>query len=255
MKSNALLMGPLGTGKTRALETLCNCGVSVRVIALEPGIEDVLGHISCPTLHWHYIPLLRLDWDSVTSFIHKMNKMGVGLLADATDPNRTQYNQFFEVFSACQNFVCDRCGVELGCVDNWSDKEALAIDGLTGLCKVAMQTLVGAKPFVSLPEYKAGQEAVMALMNMCLPLRCWFILLAHTDREILHESGKLIETAHAIGNKLAPQLTKSFSEVIRTRREGTNFYWATDMAGSETKARRLPWSDKLRPDFAQLFKE
>jgi hypothetical protein len=219
---------------------------------MEPGVEDVLGDIPCPDLHWRYIQPLALDWREVTSFIKKMNTMGVGNLADATDPNRGKYTQFLEIFYTCQEFVCDRCGENLGCADDWDETMALAMDGLTGLCKLCMQTLVGAKPFVSLPEYKAGQDAVMSLMDKCLPLPCSVILIAHVDRELDQATGKVMQTVSGIGNKLAPRLTKAFSEVIEARREGGRFYWSTDE--DETKGRRLPFSDKLPPTFEQIFK-
>ncbi len=266
MKTNGLFMGQIGTGKTKAIETLIRAlrtlygdNAFVGVISMEPGIEDVLGHIPCSEgLHWHYIRPLPLTWDQTMSFIKKMNIMGVKALAETSDPNRTAYTGFFDVFETCKHFTCDRCGGDLGCVDDWGDDTALVMDGLSGLSRLCMQCLVGAKPFVSLPEYKAGQEAVEALMNMCLPLKCSFILLAHTDREVIHETGAVLITAHTIGNKLAPKLTKMFSEVIITKRsEGPRptFTWSNNEPGMETKSRRLPWSDKLEPDFGQLFKE
>jgi hypothetical protein len=264
MKTNTLLMGQIGTGKTKSLETLLHSlrrlyadKAFLGAISMEPGIEDVLGHISCAEgLHWHYIRPLPLTWDESMSFIRRMNTMSVKALADANDPSRMRYTGFFDVFETCKAFSCDRCGEDLGCVDNWGDDSALAMDGLSGLSRLCMQCLVGAKPFVSLPEYKAGQEAVEALMNMCLPLRCSFIMLAHTDREIIHETGQVITTVHTIGQKLAPKLTKMFSEVIITKRsEGPrpSFTWSNNEPGTETKSRRLPWSDKLEPDFGQLF--
>ena len=252
MKTNALIRGPVGTGKTHSLRTLRDCGISTRLISMEPGVEDVLGDMPCPELHWRYIRPLSLNWKEVTSFIKRMNIMGVGALADSADPNRGKYTQFLEVFYACQHFVCDRCGEDLGCADDWDETSTLAMDGLTGLCKLCMQTLVGAQPFVSLPTYKAGQEAVMSLMNMCLPLACSFILIAHVDRELDSATGKVIQTVAGIGNKLAPQLVKAFSEVIETRREGSTFFWSTDEA--ETKGRRLPFSSKIPPSFTQIFK-
>lgn len=258
MKTNTLLMGPIGTGKTRALSTLIECGISVRVISMEPGIEDVLGGIACSQgLHWHYIRPLPLTWDESMSFIKRMNTQSVKALAEASDPNRHRYTGFFDVFETCKSFTCDRCGECLGCVDDWLDDCALAMDGLSGLSSLCMQCLVGAKPFVSLPEYKAGQEAIEALMKMCLPLACSFILIAHTDREVIHETGAVLTTAHTIGNKLAPKLTKMFSEVIISKRsEGPRptFTWSNNEPGMETKSRRLPWSDKLASDFGQIFK-
>jgi hypothetical protein len=259
MKTNTLLMGPLGTGKTRSLQTLIECGVGVRVISMEPGIEDVLGDISCADgLHWRYVKPLPLSLGEIMSFIKRMNVMGVKALAETSDPNRGKYTGYFDVFETCNSFVCDRCGECLGGVEHWDSTTALAMDGLSGLSSLCLQCLVGAKPFVSLPEYKAAQEAIEVLMKWCLSQNCSVILLAHTDREVIHETGMVLTTAHTIGNKLAPKLTKMFSEVLIAKRsEGPrpSFTWSNNEPGMETKTRRLPWSDKLAPDFGQLFKE
>lgn len=53
--SKILLVGDSGTGKTFAFRSLPALGITPFILATEPNIEDVLGDIPCPKLHWHYI--------------------------------------------------------------------------------------------------------------------------------------------------------------------------------------------------------
>ena len=41
---NCMLMGPAGSGKTHAIGTLVDAGVEVFYLALEPGLESLLGY-------------------------------------------------------------------------------------------------------------------------------------------------------------------------------------------------------------------
>jgi len=56
---NVMLMGPAGSGKTHALGTLVDSGIEVFYLALEPGLESLLGYwtdrgLPIPAnLHWH----------------------------------------------------------------------------------------------------------------------------------------------------------------------------------------------------------
>lgn len=261
MKSNVVLMGRQGTGKTYALATLAQAlslrysDGSVRIITLEPDIEAVLGHVPCPELHWHYLAQPELSWDDVMPFIKKMNTLSVDALAALSDPNRTSYTNFYDIFGACTQFTCDRCGENLGCVDDWTDHHALALDGLTGVTKAAREMIRGASPFLTLPVIGAIQNAVEALLRLCVSRACWSVLISHIDREILHDTGRVITTVHTIGQKLAPIITGLYSEDVLTERKDGKFTWSTDTEGADTKARRLPFSDKLSPTFEQFWRD
>lgn len=266
MKNNVLLTGLIGSGKTKSIETLLpeyerngrnrrGAGLSVFMQTFEPGVERVLGQYPCEAgLHWHFIQPLKLDWDDAMSFMKKANTVGIKDLADLTDPNRRKYTQWFEIFESCKEYICDRCGENFGSVDEWQDDRCLVHDGLTGLSNMAMRALVGGSPFVSLPAYKAGQEMVEMLMQLTLALNCSYVLLAHVDKEFVPEIGRTKITASTIGQKLAPKLNKMFDEVILAERSGTTFTWSTNDSEAELKTRSLPWSDKIEPDFAQLYK-
>src|SRR6266566_5284664 len=203
MKTNTLLMGRIGTGKTRSIETLVNCGISVRMLSLEPGVEDVLGHIPCPGLHWIEVHQQSADWDAVAGWIKKLGTLSMDVLTKSTDPGRNSYTSFFDLFGHCQHFVCQRCGEDLGCVDDWDESTARVDDGLTGLTALAKQAALGAKPFMSQPEIWGIQAAILAYIKLCVWTKCSYILLAHTDRELLSETGQVKKTVHTLGKQLA----------------------------------------------------
>ena len=56
---NVMLMGPAGSGKTHAIGTLVDAGLEVFYLALEPGLESLLGYWTDrgkpipDNLHWH----------------------------------------------------------------------------------------------------------------------------------------------------------------------------------------------------------
>ena len=56
---NVMLMGPAGSGKTHSIGTLVDAGIEVFYLALEPGLESLLGYWTDndkpipPNLHWH----------------------------------------------------------------------------------------------------------------------------------------------------------------------------------------------------------
>ena len=60
--TNVLLIGPAGTGKTYSVATLVESGIEVFYLALEPGLEALLGYwidAGKPVpanLHWHFLP-------------------------------------------------------------------------------------------------------------------------------------------------------------------------------------------------------
>ena len=58
---NVLLMGPSGTGKTHSIGTLVDLGIDVFYLALEAGMESLLGYWTDrgkevpANLHWHKV--------------------------------------------------------------------------------------------------------------------------------------------------------------------------------------------------------
>jgi AAA+ superfamily predicted ATPase len=56
---NVLLMGDSGTGKTYAIRTLIEAGITPFIIFTEPGME-VLGDLDPSSYHFHYVTAPRV---------------------------------------------------------------------------------------------------------------------------------------------------------------------------------------------------
>lgn len=266
-RTNTLLMGPVATGKTTALRTLLKSypdpvgsgrllkgvGRTVLVVSLEPGFEDSLGDCTCEQgLHVHYIAPLDVDWDTLIDQAER-----VQLATDIqkiTDPNKRDYTQFLDTYNCLANFKCDRCGEVFGPVDKLDESFAVAVDGLTGLTRAAMQFSFGLKPCKTWPEYDAVGQLIENMLRKCISIRASFVLIAHIDREP-DPLGGLKLTMHTVGNKLAPRLTKDlFSEIVYTRRDDRNrFWWSTVENNMDLKARKLPFSEAIEPSFEQIL--
>jgi hypothetical protein len=265
-RTNALVMGPIQTGKTWSTRTLLpeypdingkickGAGKVVCTVSLEPGWEDTNGDVTCGMgMHMVYIPPLDVEWADLEA----MTKL-VNAATDVTkvnDPNRRYYTQLLDTYSALKKFVCQRCGQEFGDCAKLDEHHAVVMDGLTGLSRSAMTATVGLKPAKTWPEFDAAGQQVENLLRKCASIDATFVLIAHVDREPDKETQKTKLTMHTIGNKLAPRLTKDiFSEIILARRDDRgNFWWSTSEPDMDLKARRLPFNDKITPDFHQIL--
>jgi hypothetical protein len=270
MKANVLLQGEIGTGKTRSLITLLpeyidehgeiheGAGLAPFLISMEPNIAATLalnlcdGKFSQP-IHYHYIAPAVVPWQTVRNYVLFANTNNIDSLVKLTDPGKSQYRQFLELFNTCAAFTCDGCGENFGDVGEWDDTRAICLDSLTGLSTTAMQLVVGGKPIRSLPEYGAAMEFIESFMRLFWGnTQCSAILLAHIDREISPLTGLSTLTTHTIGQKLAPKLAKLPDEVILAQHERGHYTWTVEQEGHELKHRRLK-TGTLTPDFRQLF--
>lgn len=250
-KTNTILMGPIGTGKTTALRTVPEAGHQLLVLATEPGIEHILDH--GPLCHWHYVPPAAEDWHTLTDNAVKLNTMTIESLIKAPWPPRRDYQQFIQLLRSCASFECDYCGKDFGPVDGLTDG-MFAIDGLSGLSKMSMDLIVGGKPIASQPEWGAAMGNIERLiMKLCGDTKCSFTLISHVEREVDEVTGGTRLMVSTLGRRLAPKIPKMFDEVVLCRRQGSNFYWSSIDNGVDLKVRRLPFRDDIVPDFAPLL--
>lgn len=280
MKSNWLLQGDIGTGKTRALKTLLPTfldendrvqeGVGLDLVALismEPGAEATLGRNFCGAadahehvIHHHFIPPVAVGFDIIADFIELANRVPTKTLLETTDPDKRHYKQAIELCSATADFVCDGCGASFGAIRDWPETHGVALDSLTGMTKAFTQNVVGGKPVLSLPEY----NIIMNLMEAFIDAywgntKCWAGMIAHVDREVNPLTGQTNITVHTIGQKLAPRIVKKPDEVITAHfdPDSKTYYWSTEPEGvvaEVQKRRRLPYGSNLAPTFAQMVK-
>ena len=251
-----LLLGPTATGKTHSIRTLVDAGVETFIQFLEPGFREVVGDISCEQgLHWSYIAPAAASWDMLLDSAKKINTMSYKTLADMTDINRQKYQQWFQIVGNMNNFHCDRCGKDFGDVETWGPDRAISIDGLTGLSQMAMALVVGNKPAKSPSDWGVAQDNLEAFTRkMTSSTRCWFIMMAHIERELEENTGVSQIMVSTLGRKLPPKIPFFFSDVINTKRVlGTGgkpvWKWSTLTPNTDLKARNVGWSDDINPDF------
>lgn len=255
LKINALIVGPIGTGKTHSLRTLVeDCGKELFVIATEPGIETILGDLPKDKCHWQYIPQAKTSWQVLIENAEDLNAYALDVLAKRPSKNKNKYLQFLQVLNALANFTDDRTGEVFGPVDDFGTERAVALDGMSGLSTMAMDLVVGAKPVKTQPEWGAAMDNLDRLnKKLTADMQCTFVLISHIDREKDELTGGTSLKVSTLGQKLAPEIPKPYDEVILSVRSGDKFTWSTTTSGVDLKTRLLPWKEGLPPTFKQLF--
>lgn len=256
---NVLLMGPAGTGKTHSLGTLADAGVEVFYLGLEAGLESLLGYwtdrgMPVPAnVHWHVLEQPKSSWLEMKDSAMKVNTLALDTLSKWQDPNRVSHNQFIKLLEVLNDFTDQRTGTRFGAVDSWDSSRALCLDALTGLNNIALSLVVGGKPVRSQSDWGIAQTQIESLIRkLCDGCTCWFVCLAHVERETDQILGGVKLTVSTLGKALAPKIPPMFSDVILTVREGAKWTWDTGSAMADVKSRNLPIKAGIEPDFGQI---
>lgn len=270
MKTNTILVGPVGTGKTRTILTLLSsyrdekgqtqrgAGLETFFLTMEPNWAATIRDHGCADgLHVHYLSAAPPSWDTTRRMVELLTTNTMKNVIEMADPNKRQYTHFSQVFGICMDFRCQKCGQSFGDVSEWGEDRALFGDGLSPLSKMAMEAVAGGKPVQSKPEYYAAQGFLLGLLRLLFQAtKCSVILTAHAAREVDPVTGTSMIVIDTIGQRLTPEIIKLPDEIILTERERGRFTWNTMLeAGTQLKRNRLPERSGLAPDFAQIFRE
>ena len=248
-----LLMGAGGTGKTYALRTFINEGITPFVIALDAQGVEVLGDIPPDKIHWHAIKAPSASWKTMIATAKNDLALNYEGLTKKQDFEKTKQNRWIEVLETLANFKCDRTGLTYGEVDSWGTDRAIVIDHNTELGHAAKEWAVGVKMVMHQGEYLVAQNQVESLLRqITIVCKCWVVVIAHIDRELDEVRGGTKIMVHALGRRLAPKLPPLFSDVILAAREGKEFRWSTAEVDTDLKTRNLPIEAKLAPSFGQV---
>lgn len=259
---NALLMGPAGTGKTKAVGTLVDADPKLEVfyLGLESGMESLLGHWrdkgkEVPeNLHWHVLDAPKASFTEMLQSAKQINTLSFEALTKMQDPNRGKYNRFVQLLEVLNDFSDQRTGKKFGAVDEWGTNRALVIDGMTGISLAAMSLVVGGKPVRSQSDWGVAQDQVEKILRMlCDGCTCHFVLLAHVERETDQVLGGTKLFISTLGKALTPKIAPMFSDVILTVRDGTKWSWDTSNPMADVKARNLEFKSGQEPDFKPLL--
>lgn len=256
---NVLLMGPAGSGKTHAIGTLVDAGIEVFYLALEPGLESLLGYWAdsgkaVPTnLHWHTLKAPDTSFLDMLDTATKINTFSLEMLAKMTDPHKSRHNQYLELFKTLNDFEDQRDGKKFGAVNTWGTDRCLVIDSLTGLNNAALSLVIGGKPVRSQSDWGIAQQQLEGLLRkLCDGCSCHFVLLAHVERESDLVLGGVKLMASTLGKALAPKIPAMFSDVILTVRQGDKWTWDTANVMADLKTRNLPIKSDNPPSFAPV---
>jgi len=254
--TNTLLLGPTGVGKTYALRTAVAAGLEVFVLSTEPGIASTLGDIPSDKLHWKYVAPADTSWEDLIDSAQKINQLSFEALAKMSAINKQKYTQWIEVMYSLRNFIDDRTGKEFGDVTSWGPDRMLALDSLSGLNIMAMNLVVGSKPTKSQADWGVAMDNLKRFVHKLVSdTNCFFTLIGHMEREKDEISGAVKLMPATLGRKLPAEIPLFFDDVIMAKREGTSFKWSTAATGADLKARNLPISDNLSPDFKLIVDE
>jgi hypothetical protein len=252
--TNTLLMGATGAGKTYAIRTFLDAGVTPFILSTEPGIDSTLGDLPKDKCHWHYIAPASIGWAELLDSAQKINTFDLKTLSSMTDINKRKYSQFMEVIKACNDFPCDRTGEKFGDVATWGPDRAFIIDSLSGLNIMAMNLVVGSKPVKAMADWGMAMDNLERfVMKLTTDTRCYFVLTAHLEREQDEITGGTTVTVSALGKKLAPRLPRFFDDVVLCTQKAGKFSWSTTALGVDLKGRNLPLSDTIEPTFEQII--
>lgn len=259
---NVLLMGPSGTGKTYSIGTLVDLGVEVFYLALESGMESLMGYWTdrgkeVPSnLHWHKVSAPAASFTDMIANAKNINMLNLDSLAKMADPNKSKHNQFISLLEALNNFPDDRTGEKYGPVNTWDQSRVLVVDGATGISQCAMALVVGGKAVRNQSDWGIAQDQVEKLVRMlCDNCACHFVLLAHVERETDAILGGVKLMVSTLGKALAPKLPAMFSDVILTERTGDKWAWNTASAMADIKTRNLPFKSDNPPDFKAILEK
>lgn len=252
--SNTLLVGATGSGKTHALRTLVDSGITPFIVFTEPGMRTV-SDIKCPDLHYRYIPPATLTWNDLLVNQRKINQLSFKALAQVGDLDKHKYSQFLEVTTTMNDFVCDRCGEHFGDVATWNTDRAVIIDSLSGLNTMAMDLVVGAKPVKAVGDWGVAMDNLERFISaMTNSTNCHFIMTAHLERELDEITGAVHLMASTLGKKLAPRIPRNFDDVVLCQNKEEQFSWATSAINVDVKHRNLTGGKNLPPSFVPLIK-
>jgi len=252
--STTMLVGATGSGKTHAIRTLIDAGITPFVLFTEPGMRT-LSDIPSDKLHWKYIPPANPEWATMIDSARKINTMSYKALSGLGDINKTKYGQFLEVLTTMNNFVCDRTGEEFGDVATWGTDRCIIVDSLSGLNIMAMDMVVGAKPVKAMGDWGVAMDNLARfIQKMTTGLQCHHVLISHLEREHDEVSGATHLMPSTLGKKLAPKLPQFFDDVVLCEFSNEEFHWATQGINIDLKWRNLEGSKKLPPSFVPLIK-
>ena len=257
---STMIMGDVGSGKSYSIGTFLQADLTVLAILTEPGAEDSIyqciedNDLNAENFHWIYIPFANTSWQTLTDQFRLIQNMNYKDLADIKSGiGKKTYTQLSEMYGHLQNFVCPRTGKVFGDVTKLDHNHALVLDSISGLNKMCMSLVVGAKPTAHQGEWGVAMNVEEGIIDkFTSDMNCFFACTAHLDRVRDEVLGTYNITPMFIGNKLAPKMGRMFTEIVLAKREENGYVWSNMDSKANVKHRFLTPSATGKPSFVPL---
>lgn len=256
-----LLLGESGTGKTDSLGELASHVRKLFVIVTEPnGLEVLLDSfirrkVPIDKLHFHVISPSRSNFEDMQKLAVTVSQSTHESLTKQHPGNR-QGAKFIDVMGIFHNFTCQRTGEVFGNLSTLGSDCAVAVDSLSGLSAMAWDVTMGTKLTAHPGEWGIAMKLIdKGLLSWTSNLKCFFVMTGHVEREVdeVTQSSKLM--ASTLGKKLAPNIPKFFSEVVRSYTDANQFHWSTSDPSMALKHRALPFGSKLPVSYKPIVEK
>ena len=256
-----LLMGVSGSGKTFSIGTLVDSGIRVYYLGLEQGLESLLGYwrdrnLPVPeNLHWHVMAKKKNGLSGLQKLFKDAGNLSYQALCKMQDTNRGKNNPLLAILEMMMSFEDQRTGKNMGDLSEMGPDVALAIDGLTGFSRAAMDMNAGKTLTKDQATFGISQTSFESYLDEIVTWPIHVILIAHIMREVDEIQGglRLFPDTHILGKALTGTLNAKFSDVILAERKGTKFSWNTASAQADTKTRNLELKESLDPSFKPMI--
>lgn len=257
---SALICGISGTGKSYCQRTISQCIVPSSGKTLEYATIVTDRHSLAiiqedPKAHYIYIPPVSGDWSVLRETFRNTNALSYeGLCGLKAGIKKEKCTAMLDVVAALNSFKCEHCGKDLGDVSTWGTDRVLIFDHLSGISEMSRQLSVGLRQVMTQGEYGVAMQNIYNLLTSIIRnCTCHIAVMAHIEKEKDEVSGLVYDMVQTLGQKLAPQLPKEFSDVIRADKQGTNFFWTTVFNNMAVKGMNVEIASNLRPSFELLF--
>lgn len=254
--------GISGTGKSHALATLSKVkGLNIRMLAIEnnaiAGLRSGFTHYKLSQEEQDRFKIMNIlpKKQGSASLFQTANDAltkSPEILAKASDPKKKSYDRYLNVLRGISEFITEN-DENLGSVDTWGPDTVLAFDGLTIICELIKQNVIGGKLFTSQPEWQRMQILLVQLLRyLTEDLNCHVIMIGHPVRTENPITGVEAIYPSNLGQALKDTIPSMFTDVIYSQRQGKKFTWSTDHANAICAARNLPMGSNLPQDYSQI---
>lgn len=258
-------MGAPGSGKTDALATLAKAGLETFVISTEPdGLVSLIDSferrkIPLDKLHWTSCLPQVPGWSALDDMVNTIGTMGFEAIQNIkTGVGKTDTRKpAMKLLQSLRNFQCERTNQSFGDVTSWDSSRALVLDSLSGLSMISWMLALGYKPAAHMGEWGVAMNFIeQLLLKLSSDRRCFLVVTAHIEKEISEITGATQIMVSTLGRKLAPKISKYFSEVVLARRivkaTSAEFTWSTVDTNADLKNRSLPIGTNLPQDYTPV---